>query len=325
MRPDFRIVLGESDLTDRFRERLLTVTVVDNSGEDGDTLEIALDDADNAIEAPTHGAVLGVSLGYSGADLAYLGRFTVDEVVPAGPPDTLTIRGKAADMREGLKAARSKAWRGTTIGGVVAVMAAAHGLEPAVSAELASRPITHRDQTNESDLHFLTRLGRDHGAVAAVKDGRLLFAAPASGQAASGQALEAVEIERGALIRWTGLAADRDSFGTVKARWRDRRAGRTRLVEVGDGQPVKTLRHVHASETEAKAAASAELERLKRGAAKLELTMEGRPEIMAQTPLRVVGLRPELAGDWITETVTHTQDYQTTGFETWLTAVRKPA
>ncbi|MFN7107634.1 MAG: hypothetical protein ACK4MY_05410 [Brevundimonas sp.] len=51
--------------------------------------------------------------------------------------------------------------------------------------------------------------------------------------------------------------------------------------------------------------------------------MDGRADIVAQTPITVTGLRPELSGAWIVETAVHTQDYESGGFTTVLTGCRK--
>lgn len=320
--PDCAIVAGGSDVSARLRDRLIAITVTDNSGEEADTLEIELDDRGYEIEAPRRGVTLGVSLGYRGDPLLYIGSFVVDEVEPAGPPDRLIIRAKSADMRDSLKAARSRAWRDTTVGEIVSSIAAEHGLSPAVAAQLAATAVAHRDQTNESDLHFLTRLGRDFGAVAAAKDGRLVFAPAGAGQSASGQALPTVTLDRADLLEWRGLQEDRDDAGKVRARWRDMGAARTRYAEAGSGEPVKTLRQTYPDQGAAQAAADAEYQRLTRGEAGIELRVRGRPELLAQTPFEVTGLRPELNGRWIAETVEHVQDYGYGGFTTRLTGAR---
>lgn len=325
LKPDFALTVGSADVTARFRDRLMSLTLIDNSGEESDTVEIVLDDRGYAIESPRKGAAIAVSLGYAGADLIYMGAFVVDEVEPSGPPDIMTIRGKAADMRDSLKAPKTRAWRATTLRAIVGQIAREHGLEPAIGDALGGRAIAHRDQSNESDLHFLTRLGRDFGAVAAPKDGKLVFAPNATGQSASGRALPSVTLDRAAgdLIEWRGPAPDREASGKVRARWRDRAGARTRFAEAGDGEPVRTLRHMHASQALAQAAANAELERSKRAQNGIELTCAGRPQIVAQTPITTQGLRPDMNGDWIAQTVEHRLEWSSAGYVTTITGTKK--
>ena len=45
-----------------------------------------------------------------------MGAYTVDELELSGPPQTLTIRARAADLRQSLKAPKTRAWDATTLG-----------------------------------------------------------------------------------------------------------------------------------------------------------------------------------------------------------------
>lgn len=314
------IRLGGRDITGAIQDRLISITVTDNSGEQADEIEIELDDRNYAIAEPRKGVELTIALGYAGEALFPIGRFVVDEVWPEGPPDVLKIKGKAADMRAGLKAAKTRAWRETTVQQIVAQIADEHGLTPAVASGLGGQPIQHRDQSAESDLHFLTRLGRDYGAVAAPKDGRLVFAPPASGVSASGRAMAEIALDRKDLTDWKGVAADRDSYGSVKARYRLMDEARTAYAVAGSGEPARTLRTTYADEATAKAAAEAELARLGQATGGVELTMPGRPEIAAQSPIRLSGIRPSLCRKWIATTVTHRLDWSSGGFVTTVAA-----
>lgn len=318
--PACLIEMDGRDVTALMRDRLLSITVTDNDGEQADEVEIELDDRGYAVPEPPRGAIMTVALGYVGAPLWPVGRFTVDEAWPEGPPDRLLVKGKAADMRQGLKAARRRAWRDTTVGGIVEAIAAEHGLDPAVAPDLAARPVAHLDQAGESDLHFLTRLGRDHGATAAPKGGALVFAPGASGLSATGKALEAITLDRRDLIDWKGVSADREGYGTVRARYRDLGSARTVYATAGGGDPVRTLRNTYADEAAAKAAAEAELSRLGRAAGGVELTLPGLPALMAQTPIILTGLRPSLSRRWIATTVTHRLDWSSGGFVTTVAA-----
>ena len=119
------------------------------------------------------------------------------------------------------------------------------------------------------------------------------------------------------------MSADREEHGSVRARWRDASAGRTRFARAGSGDPVKTLRNTYPNEAAAKAAAEAELAKTKRAQNGVDLTIVGRAEIMAQTPFTVRGLREEQSGDWIAETVEHTADFEGGGFTSRLMGRRK--
>lgn len=318
--PACLLEIGGQDVTARFTPRLLSITVTDNSGEAADEVEIELDDRGYVLEEPRRGAALTVHLGWVGEPLHPAGRFVVDESWPEGPPDILKIKGKAADMRGGLKATRSRAWRETTVGEIVKTIAGEHELTPAVSAELAGVAITHRDQAGESDLNFLTRLGRDLGAVAAPKGGALVFAPAASAASPTGKRLSTVTLDRMDLTSWRGVGADRSAYGTVKARYPNRATGRNAFAVAGSGDPSRTLRNTYPDQAAALAAAEAELARLGREEGGVELTLPGRAEIAAQTPIVLTGLRPSLSRRWIATTVVHRLDWASGGFTTTVTA-----
>ena len=94
MTPDFRILADSQDITDRIRDRLLSLRVTDEAGIKSDTVEIKLDDRDALIAWPEHGAELEVLLGYQKSGLTRMGLYVVDEVEHGGPPNALTIRAK---------------------------------------------------------------------------------------------------------------------------------------------------------------------------------------------------------------------------------------
>ncbi|SMG64540.1 Phage late control D, partial [methanotrophic bacterial endosymbiont of Bathymodiolus sp.] len=165
MTPDFRIHADSQDITERIQDRLLSLRVTDEAGIKSDTVELNLDDRDGLVIWPVHGAELEISLGYRETGLVRLGLYIVDEVEHSGPPNTLTIRAKASDMRQSLKAPQTRVWDNVTLADLVSSIASEHGLVPKISDSLASIGYTHLDQTEESDLHLLTRLGRENNAV----------------------------------------------------------------------------------------------------------------------------------------------------------------
>ena len=127
MRPAYRILADRRDVTAAIRDRLLALTVTDVAGYQSDTLSLRLDDRDGKIELPRKGAALEVWLGYDERELAGVGRYTVDEIELSGPPDTLTVQAKAADMRATLKQHKTRAWPNTTIQDIVHTIAQEHG------------------------------------------------------------------------------------------------------------------------------------------------------------------------------------------------------
>lgn len=88
----------------------------------------------------------------------------------------MTISARAADLQDKWKEGRSQDYHDKTLGDVVGEIAKRQGLTAKVSPDLANLPYTYLGQTEESDLHFLTRLATKHDATAKPTNGVLVFA-----------------------------------------------------------------------------------------------------------------------------------------------------
>lgn len=302
MRPLFRIVANGSDITAKIQDRLLELKLHDEAGLGSDTAEIRLDHRDHAIRIPAKGATLKIAIGYAESGLVEKGLFTVDEVQISGPPHRLMIKAKAADMRKSLKEPRSASYDDITVGDLVKTLAARNDLKPRCSADLADIGLGHVDQTEESDLHLLTRLAGQHGATAKPANGCLLFVPAGEAKSASGQALSAVHVD---LVAdggsYDATFADRKDYGAVTARWRDQSGNRdveeTIAAEAAEPDaPSYTLRNTYPDAEAARAAAKAKLAALGRGTATLSLdSIIGKPTACAEAPLTVANAHPEIA------------------------------
>lgn len=187
MQPSFRIVADGTDVTQRLNDRLLKLTLLDKPGMESDSLILRLDDRDGQVALPRRGAVLEVHLGYAGEPLMRMGRFTVDTLQWAGPPDCLTVTAKAGDMRGSGKTIRSGGWEGTTLAQVCRDVGARNGWRVECPLQVA---IARVDQVNESDYHFVTRLARQYDCTAKLAEGMLMVLPRQSGQSATGRRIE---------------------------------------------------------------------------------------------------------------------------------------
>lgn len=340
---DYLIRLNGRDITSRFRARLISLHLTDNRAFEADQVEIQLDDSDGLLEIPPRNATLQVAIGWKGAPLVDKGEFTVDEVEHSGTPDVLTLRGRSADMREGMTTKRERSFHRKTVGEIVNTIAGQNNLLPVVGADFANQLVDHIDQTSESDANLLTRLAEQFDAVATVKSKRLLFYKAGLGETASGQALGTVIITRKDGDRHTFSVAERQNYTAVKACWQDtagakkgeitvdaktefqrvhertkrgKQSKRTKLQATKQphvepaADNVKVLRHVYASEATATRAARAAWEKLQRGVAEFSITLaRGNAELMPEVPVRVSGFKPVIDGtQWLAASVEHTID-----------------
>lgn len=131
MQPVFSVLADGKDITALINDRLLQLRTTDKPGLEADEFELRIDARNGVIALPARGALIDVSLGHAGRPLTRLGRYTVDEVELAGPPDTLVIRGKASDVRGSGKTIRSGSWEDATLQRIVTDIAARNGWQAA--------------------------------------------------------------------------------------------------------------------------------------------------------------------------------------------------
>lgn len=303
--PDFRIIAEGSDITEAIRQRLLSLNISDEAGFNSDKVEISLDDRESKVAIPRTGATLEVSIGYKETRIIHMGLYVVDEVAISSPPQTMTIRAHAADMRQVLKAPRTKTWGKITIGDLVNNIAGEHGLTPRIAEELLSKEIQYLYQTEESDLNLLTRIASNHGAVAKPVNGNLLFVPKGEAKAVSGQLIAPVTLERKQITSWQANFAERGKFGAVEGSWYDKEISLKEKVKFGDGEPVYTLRHTFDNEEELTRKVKSTFERLQRGTGTLNLTLPGNTSLFAEGKLTVLGIRPGVDGTWNITKVEH--------------------
>lgn len=337
--PAFSILMGGKELT-QLDPRIISLELTDNRGFEADDLTIAIDDSDGLIELPPRGAELSVSLGWQGEPLVYKGVYTVDEVAHSGPPDRLEITARSADFRDEFNVKREVSWHDVTVERIVSAIARRYKLTPVISEQLMSAEIDHADQTQESDMSFLTRMADLLGAIATVKNGSLLFILPGGGVSANGKALPEFAITRASGDRHSFRIADRDAYTGVQAYWLDLEFGKKKKVTVkarkkktqkkprssaregdyiaGEDGNVFVLRTTYASETAAQRAAAAKWQQLKRGAAEFNMTLaRGRADLYPEMHGTVSGFKADINNqDWIIAKATHSIDDG--GFKTQL-------
>lgn len=308
MQPVFRIVADSVDITNKIKDRLLSLRITDEAGFQSDTVEIKLDDRDYKIEWPKLGAKLEVYIGYKDQTLARTGLYVVDEVEHSLPPTSMTIRAKAADMRESLKAPKSRSWDAISITDIVQAIAAQNSLVAKVSKPLGSIFIDHIDQTNESDLHFLTRIAKDNLAVVKPVNGYLVFVPRGEAKSVTGISLPVIEINQTQITSYTMTQAERDKYSAVRANYHDPQSAKKITIEVGHGNPVFTIRHIYPDKEHATRAALSKLNDLQRGLGSLSINMPGNNQLQAEGKINLSGVRDPLSGKWLIKSVEHQLD-----------------
>lgn len=307
---DYRITLDGRDLSRLVAPHLISLTLSESRAEEADMLDIVLDDSQGIFAIPKRGVTIRLSIGWVGAQLVNKGSFTVDEAEHSGAPDIITIRARSASMTNAMSERREKSWHRQTIGSIVGAIASRHSLEAAIGEALGSVAIAHIDQTQESDMSFLTRLAKRYDAVMNIKDSHLLFMPIGTGETASGKRLEAVRLTRASGDQHQYHIAQRESYAAVRATYHSNGKAKRESVRVGaeDSRSVKVLPDDYATEAEARAAAQAEYTRIQRSQATMSYNLAlGRPELFPELHVEVSGFKPEIdETPWLVKKATHT-------------------
>ncbi|WP_421780704.1 phage late control D family protein [Kiloniella litopenaei] len=305
MKPVFSIVANGQNITREIQQRLIELTITDEAGQKSDKVSIKLDDRD-AIPLPPSGAELRVSMGWEKTGLVYMGRYIVDEYKLDLVPATFTIEAKAADMRKDLKVKKTRPWHNVSVLDLIETISAEHGLKPLVSDDFKALQLGHVDQTNESDLHLLTRLSDDYGAVAKPANGYLLFVPEGEVKTASGKALPTTKIIPKMVTSGSAVLPQRNKYNSAEAKWHSNGEAQEKIEVMGSGDPVYVLPRSYPNQEAAKAAVKAKYNKLTRGEASLSLKLIGKPDIGAESAVQMSGFREGIEGKWVVNVASHT-------------------
>lgn len=300
--PGFRIEANGGDITKLIADRLVSLRISEQAGQQSDSLEITLDDRDKRIPVANSGTWLRVWLGYSKP--VYMGAFAVDEVELSMGPRSMVIRATASNTAPTLvKEQRTQSWHGKTLGQVVQEIAQRNNLISVIKGNLASVQLKHEDQTNESDQSFLTRLAEKYRATIKPADGRLVVV-PRGDKDNAGN----VTIKQKEVTNWRATLKNRGAYGAVKAKWLDRAVNKEKVYtagETGSALPVFEEKQLFKTEAEAQKAADSRLQSLRAGEVRISLQMPGRPDVNAEGLVTLQEFREYVDGTWNVKSITH--------------------
>lgn len=313
MTPVYYIAFSGKPWSTVYQDRILSIDITDNDGMEVDSLSIKLDDRDYLVPTPEMGEEIWIELGYLEWHLSlekktFMGLFIVNEISYGLSPKSMTIRAKSADMKESLKEPKTRDWHETTLGDIATTIAEEHHLIPAINSDLAGIAFPHINQSEESDMHLLTRLVGNHDGMHKIANGKLIIVPKGEGKAATGRSLSNKLLHFNQLT--TGGTINRKTrsdYKGVKAKWRHPGEAKTHVEKEGEGAPFFEIRDPAPNQALAKHKAQSKLKQLKRGTGSISLTMMGNASFAAG--IRVTlgqGFKPEYEGSqWILTRVTH--------------------
>lgn len=174
--PAFEVKLNGKDVTRDLSPFILSITYEDHEEGESDSVDLSLEDVDGRFRDkwyPEKGMKLHVKLGYAGAALLDCGEFDLDEIGLNGLPDTVSLKGVAAGVKQAHRTKHAKAYEATTLGGIAKAVASRHKLK--LVGEVEDIQIRRVTQLHETDLAFLKRVSGEYGYAFSVKGQQLVF------------------------------------------------------------------------------------------------------------------------------------------------------
>ncbi|MCH9691012.1 MAG: phage late control D family protein [Gammaproteobacteria bacterium] len=297
-------------------QRLLTWGLVDAAGLQSDQLTLQVD-TEGVEGLPKEGQTIGLELGYAeDAALTDKGKFKITRLTPRLYPDSVTIVATAAAFQVAdeteFKRRRSRSFEDITLGDLFRQVIAPHGYSPRVATDLGRIKLAHVDQSDETDMSFLTRLAKRYDAVSKPVDQLYVLARRGQVKSLSGQNLPSVRYSlptnnvpsRSNFIGAEADFASRPGLqGVVVVYW-DADAGKEVELRVGES-PFKKLRNQYESELQAAEAANGELRKLMRTGVTIRMDVPGNPNLVAEGLLELDNTFPiYMRGRWSLDRVT---------------------
>ncbi|CAI8863707.1 phage late control D family protein [Pseudomonas serboccidentalis] len=296
-------------------QRLISWEHIDAAGFESDQLTLTID-LEGLEGLPNLGGKIGLEVGYLESGMVDKGQFKVTRLTPTLFPFRLTLVATAApfskDDETGFKQRRTASHGPTTLGSLFHELVSSHGFSPRVAPEVSMIRIEHVDQSNETDMSFLTRLAKKYNAVTKPYNDVYVLARPGQTKSLSGQVLADVTLSvtsnnrpgDHAFVSATLEESAREQTKGCKTCFWDGAAGVLRWVETGLA-PFKTLRQKQPSEADAIAVGEGEVRKMLRQKYKVKITCPGDPRLAAEGLVLLDETWPDfMRGRWSIDKVT---------------------
>jgi phage protein D len=307
-------IYGEN--ADLLNQRLISWEHIDAAGIESDQLTLIID-LEGLEGLPSLGGKIGLLVGYlEMEEMVDKGQFKVTRLTPTLFPFRLTLVATAApftkDDETGFKQRRTASHGPTTLGQLFSKLVTQHGFSSRVAADVAMIKIAHVDQSNETDMGFLTRLAKKYNLVAKPYGDAYVLARPGQIKSISGQDLPDVTLSvthdnrpgDQAFISATLEEAAREQTQGCKTCFWDAAAAVVRWIETGVA-PHKVIRQQQPNEADAIAVGEGEVRKMLRKKYKVKVTCPGNPLLTAEGLLLLDDTWPDfMRGRWSIEKVT---------------------
>jgi phage protein D len=176
LKPIFKVEYEKIDITAGIAPYILSVIYTDFEHGQSDEVEIQIEDTSHLWKAdwyPGKGDTLKLNIGYEGEKLLNCGSFEIDELEFYSPPDTLTIKALAANIKKSLRQNNSVAYENKTLRQIAQEVANKHNFT--LVGSIKDVKIKRITQNKKRDLEFLKNLAEEYGYIFKVSDNKLTF------------------------------------------------------------------------------------------------------------------------------------------------------
>ncbi|MDD3770463.1 MAG: contractile injection system protein, VgrG/Pvc8 family [Sulfuricurvum sp.] len=266
--PDFRITVNGKDVTEQLREYLIGIDYTDDIDNEADGFAIKFQG--ESFTPPSFKDVLKVWIGYRG-NLWYIGSFSVLKSRLEYETMEVEVTATPVDFGSNIKEKRTTSYDNVTLQQILDKIAARHGLS--VKNSFPKHTYSHKAQTNESDLVFMSRLARELGATFAIKNNTILFRPKKGGS--QEEELPSLTIDARQTKGLVLETLDKTVYKSAIASWHSTKDNKTKKVTVGSGSPVLQVRGSFKDESDARTKAKSKLESENRGTVRGSFEYEG--------------------------------------------------
>ena len=302
MTPTFRIKINGKDKTKALRGALQSLTFKDADGTQSDELTLQLV---GNFPRPVYQDEIELSLGYEGKASAghppmFCGLFKVQ--TSKRTPHQLTVTATGADFAGRLKEKRNQSYTHIRLSELAHEIASRHDLQ--AKSDATDILLEHLSQTDESDLHLLKRLAKEHHCLFSIKNQTLLFVKKSEATQKNGQ-LPHFQI---AYDQFTALAithSNKTCYAACQLTYHDSKTNARFQATAGQGEPIHQVKKRCTSQAEAQQKANAALEQVNEGTKRGNFEIQGQ-ELYAGGILKITGTPNGVNdGDYTIQSLTH--------------------
>lgn len=283
-----KCIVNGKDISDKVKDYLVTMVVVDNDGTDADTLDMTFA---NYIKRPEGEDIIKLWI-----NDAFYGIFTVNET-QTDDENLLNVSATSANFHKTLKTKKNKGHGETTLHTLIGEIAKNHKLKTKIDFEdIAYENIV---QEKESDLHFLKRIAEKYDAIFSIKNEILIFRKRDA-------EFPEFSVDINDCKPWSIKHIARKKYNSCTASWRSTKENKTMTATSGSGEPVLKVTGEYLSDTDALTTAKGSLAKSQRQTKEGTLSKEGE-YLSAGSSLLIIGSKQD-DGKYTINTVTTTVD-----------------